>query len=325
MKFGISLMNDWHPSDDHMSRIAALVDQARLARQYGFDSLWVLQHYLSNLRTMQPLPLLSRLVPETGDMSLGTNIMILPLSHPVALAEEFATLDLMSGGRAIAGLGLGYREHEFRAFRTELDDRVELFEENVAALRALWSGKHVTLSGARYDLEDAAIGGLEGAHVIPLWVGAGPHRAGAARAARLGDAWIVPPQTSLARIPALYQAYRDELARLGKSDTNREYVVRRDLYLHEDAEHGSRRGHEIRTAHLGIYGEFATPFGGDRKPPPTDSFIFGDSDQCVSHFQGLKAAGVTKIIVRMQWPDLPVDEALHTMDIFASRVMPKFR
>lgn len=325
MKFGISLMNDWHPSDDHRSRIAALVDQARLARDHGFDSVWVLQHYLSNLRTMQPLPLLSRLVPETGDMTLGTNIMILPLSHPVALAEEFATLDLMSGGRAVAGLGLGYREHEFRAFRTDLEDRVQLFEENIAALRALWSGERVTLSGKRFDLVDSAIGGLEGGRPLPLWVGAGPHKIGAARAARLGDAWIIPPQTSLSRIPTLYQAYKDELSRLGKSVSEREYVVRRDIYLHEDAEYGARRGHEIRTAHLGIYGEFATPFGGDRKAPPADSFIFGGAEECVSHFEGLRAAGVTKVIVRAQWPDLPVEEVLHTMELFATDVMPKFR
>ncbi len=140
MKFGLALMNDFPPGTVAADRIAALREQVRAAAAAGIDSVWVLQHYLGNMPTLQPVPLLSALAADAGDMFLGTNMLILPLRHPVGVAEEFATLDHLSNGHAIAGFGMGYRENEFTSFGVPMNERASRFEESVQIVRSLRSG-----------------------------------------------------------------------------------------------------------------------------------------------------------------------------------------
>lgn len=105
LKFGLALMNDFPPQIQPSSRIAMLREQTRAASAAGIDSVWVLQHYLGSMPTLQPVHLLSALAQDAGDMKLGTNMYILPLRHPVGVAEEFSTLDHITNGNAIAGFG----------------------------------------------------------------------------------------------------------------------------------------------------------------------------------------------------------------------------
>src|SRR5271154_3593445 len=152
VKFGLAIMNDFAPGTVPADRVAQLREQVRAAAESGIDSVWVLQHYLGNMPTLQPLPLLSALAADAGDMRLGTNMFILPLRHPVAVAEEFATLDHLTGGRVIAGFGLGYRENEFASFGVPLDERTGRFEESVGIVRALWTGERVEVAGQYFSL-----------------------------------------------------------------------------------------------------------------------------------------------------------------------------
>ena len=181
--------------------------------------MWLLNHFLGNMQTLQPLPTLAALAEHAGDMRLGTNMFILPLRHPVAVAEEFATLDQITGGRAIAGFGLGYRSNEFDSFGISMDDRVARYEESVAVLRGLWAdepftfeGEHFTIRGQRIGIPPVQPGGP------PIWVGAGVHRAGARRAARLGDAWIVPPHAEPEKLRTILAYYREQRLALGRGE-----------------------------------------------------------------------------------------------------------
>ena len=151
MKFGLAVMNDFPPGAVAADRVPLLREQVRAASAAGLDSVWVLQHYLGNMPTLQPLPLLSALAADAGPMFLGTNMFILPLRHPVAVAEEFATLDHLAGGRVIAGFGMGYRENEFASFGVPMDERASRFEESIAIVRGLWSGAPVSFRGRHFD------------------------------------------------------------------------------------------------------------------------------------------------------------------------------
>src|SRR3954453_16959629 len=102
MRFGLALMNDYPAGADVASRREQLGEQALAAREAGIESVWLLQHYLGNMPTLQPVPLLGWLAARVPDIGLGTNMFILPLRHPVAVAEEFATLDQLSDGRIVA-------------------------------------------------------------------------------------------------------------------------------------------------------------------------------------------------------------------------------
>src|SRR2546428_2969867 len=106
MKFGIGLSVQHLPEDSQAARFQEHVEQVRLARAVGFTSVWASQHYLSDPFTyFQPIPTLARVAAEAPGMTLGTGCLLLPLHHPVEIAEQLATLDVITAGRFVFGVG----------------------------------------------------------------------------------------------------------------------------------------------------------------------------------------------------------------------------
>lgn len=330
MKFGLAIMNDFPPGVTAADRMPLLREQVRAASAAGIDSVWVLQHYLGNMPTLQPVPLLSALAADAGRMFLGTNMFILPLRHPVDVAEEFATLDHLTAGRAIAGFGMGYRENEFASFGVPMEERASRFEESIAIVRGLWSGgpltfrgRHFRLEGQRLSLPPVQPGGPR------IWIGAGPHKAGARRAARLGDAWIIPPHETPERLAALLAAYGEERAALGLG-APAEVVVRRELVLDDDPERARAVGVAARGALTRRYAAFNAPSGGYRhlesdaaaRQTADRSYLFTDPKGAVAALKELEAQGFSYVILRMQWDELPQDRMLRTLELFRDRVRP---
>lgn len=334
MKFGLAIMNDFPPGVVPAERVAALREQVGAAGEAGISSVWVLQHYLGNMPTLQPVPLLSALAREAGDMTLGTNMFILPLRHPVEVAEEFATLDHLTGGRTVAGFGMGYRENEFASFGVPMDERVSRYEEGIALIRRLWSGestafegRHFTVADQRISLPPVQAGGP------PVWIGAGPHKTGARRAARLGDAWIVPPHVTPEKLATVLGHYQDERERLGRGRSS-DLVVRRELVLDHDRARARETGLRARGALTRSYAAFNAPEQGDNyRHLHTDqgaeevadaSYLFTDPEGAVTALKALERQGLTHVILRMQWYDLPQERMLQTLRLFRDEVAPAF-
>jgi alkanesulfonate monooxygenase SsuD/methylene tetrahydromethanopterin reductase-like flavin-dependent oxidoreductase (luciferase family) len=334
LTFGLALMNDFPPGTRPTDRIAALREQAAEASRCGIESVWVLQHYLGSMPTLQPLLLLSALADCTGDMRVGTNMYILPLRHPVAAAEEFATLDHLTGGRAVAGLGMGYRENEFEAFGISMKERVGRYTESVELMRALWTGERVTYSGKHFSLHDEKIsltpvqpGGP------PVWVGAGAHQKGIERAARLGDAWIIPPHVTGDRLSAALATYlaEREKARPGEPA---ELVVRREILLDEDAELAQKLGEQARGALTQEYSRYNAPDqtadyahladADAALQKAREAYLFTDPQGAVAKLKALEEMGVTHVVLRMQWFDLPQERVLRSLELFREQVLPHF-
>jgi alkanesulfonate monooxygenase SsuD/methylene tetrahydromethanopterin reductase-like flavin-dependent oxidoreductase (luciferase family) len=332
MRFGLAIMNDFPPGTVAAERVPLLREQVRAARDAGISSIWVLQHYLGNMPTLQPVPLLAALAADAGSMFLGTNMFILPLRHPVGVAEEFATLDHLTGGRVIAGFGMGYRENEFASFGVGLGERVERFEEGISIIRSLWTGEAVSFAGRRFTVTGQRIslppvqpGGPR------IWVGAGAHRTGARRAAALGDAWIVPPHVSPDRLEVVLGYYLAERERLGRREPA-DLVVRRELVLDDDPERARATGLAARGALTRKYAEFNSPDAtasyrhlrddAAAADVADESYLFTDPDTCVAALKQLQQQGITHVILRMQWFDLPQDRMLQTLGLFRDRVLP---
>lgn len=334
MRFGLAVMNDFPPGTVPADRIPLLREQVRAASEAGIHSVWVLQHYLGNMPTLQPLPLLAALAQDAGDMFLGTNMFILPLSHPVAVAEEFATLDHIAGGRVIAGFGLGYRENEFESFGIPLADRVSRFTESVQVIRELWSGKPVTFAGQHFavtgqqlSLPPVQPGGPR------IWIGAGPHRTGARRAALLGDAWMVPPHVTPERLTTLLGYYNEERERLGRGPAA-DVVVRRELVLDHDPGRAREVGLAARGALTRRYAQFNAPDQTESyrhlrtetaaAQTADESYLFTDPGHAIEALRDLERAGVTYVVLRMQWYDLDQSRMLRTLQLFRDHVRPAF-
>ena len=216
MDFGI-LMGDQPvstPAEDHLDLMLRKVEAAQCA---GFKYLTIGQHFLyQDFRWFQPIPLLARLAAELDDdVRIGTTVLIGPLHHPVQLAEDLATLDVITKGKLVVGIGTGYLEHEYDVFDRPYKRRYGLLEEQIALMTQLWTQERVTFHGKFWNVEDRPTH----IHPIqtprpPIWLGAMKEQ-GVRRAARHGDVWTITPQQTLDQLEDLVDLYVGERRALG--------------------------------------------------------------------------------------------------------------
>src|SRR4051812_4699138 len=142
MQFGLILTNQHPPGAPAVERFADTIELVRLARDLGFDLLVFGQHFLLNeFQAIQPAIAAARLAAEAGTMRIGITIYLLPLLNPVAIAEEAASLDVITGGRFIFGVGLGYREAEDKAFGLNPGERGPKLRAPMDAIKKIWTGE----------------------------------------------------------------------------------------------------------------------------------------------------------------------------------------
>jgi alkanesulfonate monooxygenase SsuD/methylene tetrahydromethanopterin reductase-like flavin-dependent oxidoreductase (luciferase family) len=207
-----------------------MVEQVRAARDAGFASLWLPHHWLTYpLQMLQITPLMGYIAAHAEGMTIGPNILILPPLNPMHVAEEAATLDVLTGGNYILGIGLGYRQPEFDAFGIPLNERAPRFNEAIGLMRRLWTEDRVTHQGRFYTVNDAGIG------VKPVRSGGPPLCIAAQadvsvrRAARIGDAWLIVNSSGLAKIAPLMQTYRAALKEFSR--TPKEFPITVECYV----------------------------------------------------------------------------------------------
>lgn len=155
MKFGILASHQYLPEDDLRQRLYELWDLTELAAEQGFDSIFAINHFLANLQTPQTISVVAKLIQHSGNMTVGTSLVILPAYHAVHIAEEFATLDHMAGGRLVLGVGAGYRNNEFAAMNIDKPNRFRKMHEQIRLIRALWTGERVDFDGEFYSVHDS--------------------------------------------------------------------------------------------------------------------------------------------------------------------------
>jgi alkanesulfonate monooxygenase SsuD/methylene tetrahydromethanopterin reductase-like flavin-dependent oxidoreductase (luciferase family) len=310
MKIGLFINTQFQPGDPVGSHLADLVTETRTARDAGFASLWFPHHYLTGpLQMLQIVPMMAYLAQHADGMQIGPNILILPLLNPVHVAEESATLDVLTGGNYVLGVGLGYREGEFTAFNMTLKERVPRLEESIALMRRLWTEDKVTHKGRFYQVNDHMIG-LKPVRAggPPIWM-AGSADAAIRRAARIADAWMIVPSTPLDELVAQMRVYRAALgARVPDC-----FPIVRECYV--GANHHTAM-EECRAALQYKYDAYASWGLSSRRQPrfeelARDRFIIGDAvfvkEEIVRYREAL---GVDHFMMRCHWPGLEFDKAL---------------
>jgi probable F420-dependent oxidoreductase len=170
---------------DGGARFGELVDALE---RNGFDSVWCSERATG--ATPDPLVALSFAAGRTRKLKLGTSVQVLPGRNPVLLAKQWATLDRLSGGRALPAFGLGVAEPiEQQAFGVTRDERAALFDEALPLLRQLWSGDSVDHDGPRFHYEGVSIGTKTVQQPIDVWLG-GRAPSELRRVGRRGDGWL---------------------------------------------------------------------------------------------------------------------------------------
>lgn len=326
MRFGILLDHQYPRGVEVSDRLPELLDFVHAVRDLGFDSIFGIHHYLSGLRTLQPMTLLAHLVDHTGDMQIGTGILILPLVNPVHHAEEVASLDQLSGGRFVLGVGTGYRNEEFNAFGIPRRERGTRMVESLEVMTKLWSGEPVTHHGAHYDLDDASISMLpvQRPHP-PIWIGANSP-AGIERAARLGHPWLAPGNVKRNWAVGNLADYRSHLVDAGFEDSGRTYPIHRDLCIADSRDEAIAMVEPYIRASYGEYAQYSMDYFETMfEEFKEKSFFFGTPDDVAARIDDFAQAGFNHFVFRVQWLGCPPAVSLAIAERFAREVMPRFR
>ena len=232
MRFGLTLTNNWGVED-----VAGLVELGPWAESAGYQSVWVNHHvlnigYVHDRLGDRPyhdaLTVLTWVAARTQHVRLGTSVLVLPYLHPMTLAKTLATLDQLSGGRVVAGVGVGSLEAEHRLVDlVPFAERGAYSDEFLAVLRTLWTDPEPYHTGRYFTLEGALASPKPRQAPLPVLVG-GNKRVALRRVARFAQGWHplgLSPESLAARLTVL----DEELDKVGRSRADIEISLRWDI------------------------------------------------------------------------------------------------
>lgn len=301
----------------------AVIDQVRRAeRDLGVGSVWISEHHLAeDGYTPSPLTIAAAMAVRTERVRIGTSITILPLQHPVRLAEDALTVHALSSGRFRLGVGLGYRAVEFAGLGVPFAERRGRLEEGLGVLRAALDGRTVDHRGRHFDLGRIL--------VTPEPLGAGPELwaggfapAAIRRAAPVVDGMLLP-------IPDLWPLYVDECRRAGRSPrvaAGYHWIVAEDpeAELHRVAPHILHQVNEY-----GVHGAYGPAEGFRPLADEEELRRFGlyellDADGAARRIADVASLGYVEDV---HWwtlfPGEPIEQADRRLAYLAEEVLPR--
>lgn len=303
---------------------AATIEQSVLADQLGFDHVWFTEHHFcadGYLPAFQPLA--GAIAARTSRLRISTDIALVPLYHPIRLAEELAVLDQISGGRMELGIGMGYVPEEFRAFGVPIRNRVSMTEEGIQILRLAWGDGPFSFTGKRYELTDVDVhpkpvqpGGP------PLWVAA-MSEAGARRAARFATNLL--PQGKRTEV---LDPWRDAVRAAGRDPDDHRVGIIRTVYVTDDRERDWPMIRAAERYRMSIYTRFMaetpdTYAWGDAGAIP-QSVIVGTADEVTAELQAfVDTYGITDIASSGLPPGIDPDYMAANLERLARDVIPR--
>jgi alkanesulfonate monooxygenase SsuD/methylene tetrahydromethanopterin reductase-like flavin-dependent oxidoreductase (luciferase family) len=304
-----------------------ILDQIVAADEWGYDAVWLSEHhFLEDGYLPAWVPVAGAVAARTRNIRIGTYVAVLPLQHPVRLAEEVAVLDNLSNGRFDLGLGMGYATHEFKAFAVPMNERVSLMEEGIQVLQLAWAGEPFSFRGQRWSFEDLLVtpapvqpGGP------PLWLAA-MTAAGARRAARFGCNFL--PQGSRDETLDVWQA---EVAAAGGDHAQRRVGIIRSWLVTDDRERDWPAVLEAERYRFATYRKlFAeaspTTFGLGAKHSIPQTWIVGDEDHVEAELAAfITEYGLTDVVTWGVPPGFAPERFADSHERFARVVAPRLR
>lgn len=312
-----------------------LLTEGEEAEKAGFDGLFVPErHHRTETMFPPPLVLLAALAARTTRVDLGTYVLQPAYYNPMHLAEDVAMIDLLSRGRTILGVGIGYHPDYFRLFGTPFRERFSRFEESLEILRLAWtSHEPFTYAGRRYRFENVLLtpkpfqpGGP------PLWIGAAYPEA-IRRAGRLGDGWaIVPFWDPIPRLQEQARLYRETAEAHGRTPR---VILMRDGWVAPTRDEAERVFAPLWVEEMLFYFRW-------KLLPPNEEFrseadftveklrkylVMGSPEDCVEQLRmWVDAVGAEYVIMRFRLPKGPSPErVLDCIRQFGEEVIPRFR
>src|SRR5262245_15777578 len=272
-----------HRSPDALE-LTTLGTVARRAEELGFQDLWVTENTVDDGTCLDPVVALTYAASITKRIGIGAAVVVLPIHHPLMVAHQWATLDFVSGGRAILAVGLG-RAHHYRDFQIPEARRVRRFREGVELIRALWTEERVTYRGQIFEVENVKLATrpVRKPHP-PLWMGVG-HPDAVRRAAALADGWMGSGGSSIAEFKASVPVLKQALEAAGRDPAA--FPISKRVFMAVDDRPAVARS-ELNRWFTEVY----------HNPSGTDaSGIHGTPEQVRERLEELVAAGANHLLL----------------------------
>jgi len=315
---------------DYADLYAAHLAQIAWAETVGYDDVWLTEHHFcADGHAPSILPLAAAVAVTTRRIRIGTAVLLLPLHHPVRVAEDGATIDILSRGRFELGVGIGYRPQEFAGLGVDVHQRAILIDEGLTIIRRLWSGECVDHDGRHYQIDRLRLSPVPlQTPRPPLWVG-GFAKAAAERAARLGDGYI-----GTGDMTAAANAYREAWARYGRTGKPRLAGGHFWLIASRDPARTFAQVAPHVLYQIEVYNRWLGEAGQALFPTvssPDDLARLGILN-CVSPAQAVdliasyrESTGIERYYTWTVPPGYPVARMNEHLALFAQEVMPHFR
>ena len=272
-----------HRSPDPIE-VAVIHRVAQRAEALGFRDLWVTNNTLDHAGCFDSLTLLTYAAALTTTIRLGVSVLVLPVYSPIHVAHQVATLDYLSGGRAVLGVGLG-RDNHYTEFQVPRERRIRRFVEAVELMKALWTQPQVTYRGQIFQLEDGMMGPkpVQKPHP-PLWLGGG-HPDALRRAAAIADGWMGAGGSSTAAFAQSVPVVRAALEKSGRDPASFPISKRVFMSVHERPEIAQAEVH--RWFSLVYHNPELTTTGG----------VYGTPEQVREQLEALVTMGANHLLL----------------------------
>ena len=311
------------------------IELARLTEEEGLDSMWVSEHhgsadgYLPSL-----LAMLAAFATVTERIELGTGVVLAPFHDPLRLAEDFAVVDQLSKGRLIAGLGIGWRDEEFRTFGIDPKTRTRRLREITEILRLAWSEDRFDFDGRHYKYEQVAVT-PKPYRVPPLFIG-GFVEAAIRRAGRIGDGYI-SSRAEAGWVESAFAMAAEERERAGRSGPL-PVALLQNAFVTEDPDGDWPMVRDGIGHQLGVYAGWRrgtdVPGKALEVTPPSEDDIrrttaYGTPEQVVEfltpYIRAMAPYPDSHLILRLHYPGMTLEPAARSLRLLAREVAPRVR
>lgn len=326
MRLSIFSVQDHYPSRPRTlpQFYEQVIAQAELAEQLGYDTFFVAEHHFHEYGAVpNPAVMLSTLAQRTRRLRLGSAISILTFHNPLTVAESYAMVDVLSGGRVVLGVGSGYLKHEFAGYAVDPAEKRERFDENLTILKRALDGERITFHGRFNALEAVQINVQPVQRPIPLYV-AILNRVGAYHVGKQGNAIMCVPYASVDRfdeIGPMVAEFRRGRAEAGLAPSDDDgtfafhtHVADNDCACRREAEKAFDLYVETRLyAKRQVYDDIMR----------SDLALFGSVETVAAKMVRLYDMGIRHVLTLQNFGLMPPDLVHNSMRLMANEVMPR--
>ena len=275
------------------------------AEALGFHSAWVVEQVIGAIPSLEPVELLTYAAAVTTRIRLGSAVLLTALRDPVHTAKSLTTLDHLSGGRLMVGVGLGGQPAVYPAYGLSAERRAERFAEGLEVMKRLWTEPRVTFDGQFFKLKNLPQEPkpVQKPHP-PLWFGA-HHPNALRRTAQMGDGFMGAGSLSTAKFADEVKLLRGMLSEAKRDPAT--FPIAKRVYIAVDRDK-ARAGKRLTEWFGGFYG---------RPQMAEEVSVWGPPEECIAGLQQVIAAGAGMIMLN------PVFDDMEHLEIFASAIAPK--